>query len=587
MAVTTSLVDPILDFEVNARGTLNLLEAARREDPPPFVLFTSTNKVYGALEDVALVDVGVRYVPVDPALRRGISEARGLAFHSPYGCSKGAAEQYVLDWAHTYGVPATVFRMSCIYGPRQFGTEDQGWVAHFLIQAIQGRTLTLYGDGKQVRDVLFVDDLVDAFLLARENASRGRGAGVQHRRRGGEHHEPARAPRPRGGAARRPSPGHLRRLAGRGPALVRLRPHHVRDAHRLVAARRSPRGGVPTPRVAVRAAGRRPATGPGDGGDTVTTMRAAVLASPRRIELASVPRPAPAPGEVLVRLEGCGVCGSNLVPWQGREWFTYPFAPGAPGHEGWGRIAEVGAGVAGLAEGNRVALLSGAAFAEYDVAAADRVVRIPAALEGPFPGEALGCGVNVFRRSAARAGDQVAVVGAGFIGLVALRLAALAGARVVALSRRETSLRRAREMGAAEVVPLVRPRLGDRGGEADARAGGSSTSSSRRSATRRRSTSRASSSARAGGSSSPGTTRTVRARVNLGQWNWRGIEVVNAHERDPRVQREGVLAAAGAVAEGKLDPAPLFATYPLDRLAAAFQAMEERPDGFVKALVTP
>jgi CDP-paratose 2-epimerase len=168
VAVTTSLVDPVLDFEVNARGTLNLLEAVRREDPPPFVLFTSTNKVYGALDDVALVDVGARYVPVDPKLRRGVSEARGLAFHSPYGCSKGAAEQYVLDWAHTYGVPATVFRMSCIYGPRQLGTEDQGWVAHFLIQAMQGRPLTLYGDGKQVRDVLFVEDLLDAFLLARE-----------------------------------------------------------------------------------------------------------------------------------------------------------------------------------------------------------------------------------------------------------------------------------------------------------------------------------------------------------------------------------------------------------------------------------
>jgi CDP-paratose 2-epimerase len=168
VAVTTSLVDPVLDFEVNARGTLNLLEAARREDPPPFVLFTSTNKVYGALDDVALVDAGARYVPVDPGLRGGVSEARGLAFHSPYGCSKGAAEQYVLDWAHTFRVPATVFRMSCIYGPRQLGTEDQGWVAHFLIQAMQGRPLTLYGDGKQVRDVLFVDDLVDAFLLARE-----------------------------------------------------------------------------------------------------------------------------------------------------------------------------------------------------------------------------------------------------------------------------------------------------------------------------------------------------------------------------------------------------------------------------------
>jgi CDP-paratose 2-epimerase len=168
VAVTTSLVDPILDFEVNARGTLNLLEAARRLDPPPFVLFTSTSKVYGALDDVALVDVGGRYVPTDPALRRGISEARGLAFRSPHGCSKGAAEQYVLDWARTYGVPATVFRMSCIYGPRQLGTEDQGWVAHFLVQAMRGRPLTVYGDGKQVRDVLFVDDLVDAFLSARE-----------------------------------------------------------------------------------------------------------------------------------------------------------------------------------------------------------------------------------------------------------------------------------------------------------------------------------------------------------------------------------------------------------------------------------
>jgi CDP-paratose 2-epimerase len=167
VAVTTSLGDPIHDFEVNARGTLNVLEAARAEDDPPFFLYTSTNKVYGALADVPLVDLGGRYVPVEPSLRRGISEARGLAFHSPYGCSKGAAEQYVLDWAHTYGLPSTVFRMSCIYGPRQFGTEDQGWVAHFLIQALKGRPITLYGDGKQVRDILFVEDLVDAFLLAR------------------------------------------------------------------------------------------------------------------------------------------------------------------------------------------------------------------------------------------------------------------------------------------------------------------------------------------------------------------------------------------------------------------------------------
>ncbi|MFT3917273.1 MAG: NAD-dependent epimerase/dehydratase family protein [Anaeromyxobacteraceae bacterium] len=167
VAVTTSLEDPIHDFEVNARGTLNLLEAARRRRPAPFFLYTSTNKVYGALGDVALVDLGRRYAPAEPTLRRGISEARPIAFHSPYGCSKGAAEQYVLDWAHTFGVPATVFRMSCIYGPRQWGTEDQGWVAHFLMEARRGRRLTFYGDGKQVRDLLFVDDLVDAMLAAR------------------------------------------------------------------------------------------------------------------------------------------------------------------------------------------------------------------------------------------------------------------------------------------------------------------------------------------------------------------------------------------------------------------------------------
>lgn len=167
VAVTTSLQDPVADFEVNARGTLQVLEAVRRQPLPPFLLYTSTNKVYGDLEDLALADAGTRYAPVDPAQHRGVSEARGLAFHSPYGCSKGAAEQYVLDWARTFGVPATVFRMSCIYGTRQLGNEDQGWVAHFLYQALAGRPIVLYGDGKQVRDVLWVDDLLDAFLLAR------------------------------------------------------------------------------------------------------------------------------------------------------------------------------------------------------------------------------------------------------------------------------------------------------------------------------------------------------------------------------------------------------------------------------------
>ena len=173
VAVTTSLDDPMLDFTINARGTLNLLEAIREQDDPPPLVFTSTNKVYGGLDDVRLIQAGTRYAPAETSLRAtGISETRRLDFHSPYGCSKGTADQYVRDYARSFGLKSVVFRMSCIYGPHQYGTEDQGWVAHFLIQALKGRPIVLYGDGKQVRDILFVEDLVDAFLLAQRNMSR-------------------------------------------------------------------------------------------------------------------------------------------------------------------------------------------------------------------------------------------------------------------------------------------------------------------------------------------------------------------------------------------------------------------------------
>jgi CDP-paratose 2-epimerase len=165
VAVTASLEDPLHDFAVNLGGTLTLLEALRRLRRPPPLVFTSSNKVYGCLPDVELINDGRRWRPRDPALEAsGIGEDRALEFRSPYGCSKGGADQYVLDYASTFGLPATVLRMSCIYGPRQFGTEDQGWVAHFLVRALAGQELTIYGDGKQVRDLLFVDDLVDAFL---------------------------------------------------------------------------------------------------------------------------------------------------------------------------------------------------------------------------------------------------------------------------------------------------------------------------------------------------------------------------------------------------------------------------------------
>ena len=168
-AVTTSLERPREDLEINVLGTHNVLEAVRRSRAavPPMLFYTSTNKVYGALSHRASAERETRYTFADPDIDRfGISEQEPLDFHSPYGCSKGAADQYVHDYARIYGLRTVVFRMSCIYGPRQFGTEDQGWVAHFMLAAAAGRALTIYGNGKQVRDLLFIDDLVRAFRLA-------------------------------------------------------------------------------------------------------------------------------------------------------------------------------------------------------------------------------------------------------------------------------------------------------------------------------------------------------------------------------------------------------------------------------------
>jgi len=172
VAVTTSLLDPRLDYETNLGGTFNVLEAARRSGNRPFLLFTSTNKVYGELGMHPLAAEKTRYRFRDIC---GVAEDQPLDFHSPYGCSKGAADQYVHDYARMFGIPAVVFRMSCIAGPRQFGNEDQGWVAHFLYSAMQQIPLVIYGDGRQVRDVLCVDDLVRAFDAVRKHISVTRG----------------------------------------------------------------------------------------------------------------------------------------------------------------------------------------------------------------------------------------------------------------------------------------------------------------------------------------------------------------------------------------------------------------------------
>lgn len=176
VAVTTSLADPRADFEVNLGGTFALLEALRRRGGHVPLVFASTNKVYGDLAGVALERGPECYQPVDAALRaHGIAESQRLDFHTPYGCSKGAADQYVLDYARSFGLAAAVLRMSCIYGPRQRGTEDQGWVAHFLISALEGRPISLYGDGYQVRDVLEVSDCVDAYLACARNIAHVKG----------------------------------------------------------------------------------------------------------------------------------------------------------------------------------------------------------------------------------------------------------------------------------------------------------------------------------------------------------------------------------------------------------------------------
>lgn len=173
VAVTTSVINPREDFEINAQGTFNVLEAARLNERKPIILYASTNKVYGGMEEVKVVEEGSRWRYADLPL--GCPETQPLDFHSPYGCSKGTGDQYVRDYARIYRMPSVVFRQSCIYGQRQFGVEDQGWVAWMIIAAVTGRPLTIYGDGKQIRDVLYVDDLLDAYDAAIARIDRVKG----------------------------------------------------------------------------------------------------------------------------------------------------------------------------------------------------------------------------------------------------------------------------------------------------------------------------------------------------------------------------------------------------------------------------
>jgi threonine dehydrogenase-like Zn-dependent dehydrogenase len=320
--------------------------------------------------------------------------------------------------------------------------------------------------------------------------------------------------------------------------------------------------------------------------DSPASMRAAVLLEPGRFEIRAVPLPAPAAGEVRVRLEGCGVCASNLPPWEGRPWFQYPLALGGLGHEGYGRIDALGEGVEGWQLGDRVGLLSQHAYAEYDVAPASAVVRLPAALEGePFPAEPLGCAMNIFARSGIRSGDTVAIIGLGFLGALLTELAAAGGARVLAVARKASALKVASRMGAAhlilmddhqriidEVRALTAGRFCDVVIEATGKQWPLDLAGE---LTRER-----------GRLVIAGYHQDGLRQVNLQLWNWRGLDVINAHERDPEIYADGMRAAVQAVAAGRLHPAPLYThRFPLERLGEALTVTQVRPEGFVKAII--
>ena len=310
--------------------------------------------------------------------------------------------------------------------------------------------------------------------------------------------------------------------------------------------------------------------------------RAAVIRESRSAELVEVPVPEPGAGEVRLRLEGSGVCGSDLAVWTGRPWFEYPRPPGAPGHEGWGVVDAVGEGVEELSEGDRVTGLSYKAYADYDLARAEDLVPLPDGVEH-FPGEPLGCCVNVIRRSGIEPGSTVAIVGAGFLGCVIGQLAANAGARVVAISRRRSGLEAAREMGAAETIALDEPvlerveELTD-GALCDVvieAAGVQATLDLAGPLTKTR-----------GRLVIAGFHQDGSRTVDMQLWNWRGLDVVNAHERDPRVYVEGIREAARAVEQGRLDPSPLYThRFGLEEVDRALETAVERPEGFMKALV--
>lgn len=318
----------------------------------------------------------------------------------------------------------------------------------------------------------------------------------------------------------------------------------------------------------------------------MSTMQAAVFRGGGRTSLQRVSIPVARLGEICVRLVGCGVCASNLPVWSGQPWFDYPLTPGAPGHEGWGEVVAVGDHVRDASAGDWVAVLSEHAYAEYDVAQAEQCVRLPDALkERPLPLEPLGCAMNILRRSDIRRGDRVAIVGVGFIGALLVQLATQAGAEVAAFARREYAREAALRFGAAHALPMDdlaaaanqgMEITGNRGFERVIEAAGVQASLDLATAL----------CAEGGRLIVAGYHQDGPRQIDMQKWNWRGLDVVNAHERNPEVVMNGLRDALGAVSDGVLNPFPLLThRYPLDMLDAAFRTMQSRPEGFMKAVV--
>lgn len=312
--------------------------------------------------------------------------------------------------------------------------------------------------------------------------------------------------------------------------------------------------------------------------------RAAVIAAPGKIQFQEEQFRDPVAGEVRVRIEGCGLCASNVPVWEGKPWFQYPLEPGAPGHEAWGYVDAAGSDVGDLIKGDRVALLSSHGFAAYDFAPASHCVPLPEALNDQgVPAEALGCAVNIFKRSAITADETVAIIGIGFLGTLLTQLAGNAGAKVFAVSRRRSSLKLAEEFGAALTAEPSRARetmkllTQDRGCDCVIEAAGTQESLDLATAL----------TSERGRLVIAGYHQDGPRTVDMQTWNWRGLDVINAHEREPQLYIEGMRCAIEAVRAGILNPRPLYThKFALEELPRAFETIAASPEGFVKALIT-